>query len=69
MIAIDIFKDGGGAVRHPLGFEDELHTLGFELTGRGLHIVRPQCDVQLPAGLKLVAKLKQHDPRIGARNA
>jgi hypothetical protein len=31
--------------------------------------VTPQSEVQLPAGLKLIAKLKQHDPRIGAWNA
>ncbi len=33
-IAVDIFEDGGRAVRHPLRFNDELHTPCFKLAGR-----------------------------------
>jgi len=68
-MSLKIFEDRGGAVRLPLRLQDKLHALGFQLARRGLDVVAPESDVQLSARPELVAKLKQHHPRIGPGNA
>src|SRR6185312_9578395 len=68
-VSVRILKDGGRAPRLTFRFGDKFHAFGFQLSRSAFHIIRPESEVHLRAGLQTVIELEQHHACFSSVNA
>src|ERR1700683_132268 len=68
-VPVNVLKRGRRAPLFALRLHDELHAFRFQFARRRLHVVLPESDVHLAAGLRTLAEFKEDHPRVRPRYA